>query len=54
MTSEKGDEVTKRVIHLQGSERLVSGNRFGLPSKMYEPSMKKIIDTINKIGEAKK
>jgi hypothetical protein len=54
MTSEANDDAVKRVLHLQGSDRLVSGNRFGLPSKMYEPSMKKIIDTINKIGEAKK
>jgi hypothetical protein len=54
MTSERTEDVTKRVIHLQGSDRLVSGNRFGLPSKMSEPSLKKIIDTINKIGEAKK
>jgi hypothetical protein len=54
MTSEKSDDSNKRVLYLQGSDRLVSGNRFGLPAKMYEPSMKKIIDTINKIGEAKK
>jgi hypothetical protein len=54
MTSERNEDVTRRVLHLQGSDRLVSGNRFGLPSKMYEPSIKKIIDTINKIGEAKK
>jgi len=54
MTSERNEDVTRRVLHLQGSDRLVSGNRFGLPSKMYEPSLKKIIDTINKIGEAKK
>lgn len=54
MTSERNEDSTKRVLHLQGSDRLVSGNRFGLPSKMVDPSMKKIIDTINKIGEAKK
>jgi phage nucleotide-binding protein len=54
MTNEKTDDLIKRVLHLQGSDKLVSGNRFGLPSKMYEPSIKKIIDTINKIGEAKK
>jgi hypothetical protein len=54
MTSEKTEDATKRALYLQGSDRLVSGNRFGLPSKMYEPSMKKIMDTIKKIGEAKK
>lgn len=54
MTSERNEDSTKRVLHLQGSDRLVSGNRFGLPTKMVDPSMKKIIDTINKIGEAKK
>lgn len=53
LTSEQNDDVTKRVLHLQGSDRLVSGNRFGLPAKMYDPSFKGIIDTINKIGEAK-
>lgn len=54
MTSEKAEDSSRRVLYLQGSDRLVSGNRFGLPAKMYDPSMKKIIDTINKIGEAKK
>jgi hypothetical protein len=54
MTSEKTEDSTKRALYLQGSDRLVSGNRFGLPSKMYDPSMKKLMDTIKKIGEAKK
>ena len=54
MTSERGDETVKRAIYLQGSDRLVSGNRFGLPAKMYDPSFKKILETIKKIGEAKK
>lgn len=54
MTSEKTEDATKRALYLQGSDRLVSGNRFGLPSKMYDPSMKKLMDTIKKIGEAKK
>lgn len=50
MTAERtGDEVT-RVLYLQSSDRLVSGNRFGLPPRMYEPSMKKIITTINELG----
>jgi hypothetical protein len=38
------------VLNLQSSERLVSGNRFGLPAKLYDPSIKKIIDSINKLG----
>lgn len=54
MTSEKTEDSTKRALYLQGSDRLVSGNRFGLPSKMYDPSIKKLMDTIKKIGEAKK
>jgi DNA replication protein len=54
LTSERTEDSTRRVLFLQGSDRLVSGNRFGLPSKMVDPSLKKIIDTINKIGEAKK
>jgi len=53
LTAEKTEDGVKRVLHLESSDRLVSGNRFGLPAKMYEPSMKKIIDTINKLGETK-
>lgn len=47
-TDEAG--VVHRVLNLQSSERLVSGNRFGLPAKLYDPSIKKIIDGINKLG----
>lgn len=54
MTSERNEDSVKRSIILQGSDRLVSGNRFGLPARMQDPSMKKIITTIEKIGEAKK
>jgi hypothetical protein len=36
-----------RVLYLESSERLVSGNRFGLPARLVDPSMKKIIDKIN-------
>ncbi len=53
LTGEKTEEGVKRVLHLQSSDRLVSGNRFGLPGKLYEPSMKKIIDAINTLGEKK-
>lgn len=51
MTAERGEEGIKRVLYLQSSDKLVSGNRFGLPPKMYEPTMKTIIDTIKKLGE---
>lgn len=42
-----GEGNVHRVLYLQSSDRLVSGNRFGLPAKLYDPSMKKIIDKIN-------
>lgn len=51
LTAERTEDGVKRVLYTQSSDRLVSGNRFGLPPKIYEPSMKKIIDTINKVGE---
>lgn len=54
LTSEKNEDNIKRVLYLQGSDSLVSGNRFGLPARMIDPSMKKIMDTIKKLGEAKK
>jgi len=54
MTSERNEDTVNRFVILQGSDRLVSGNRFGLPSQMKDPSMKKIITTIDKIGETKK
>lgn len=53
MAGETVDEGTRRVLHLESSDRLVSGNRFGLPGLLPEPSMKKIINTIKKLGEAK-
>lgn len=39
--------VLHRVLYMESSERLVSGNRFGLPGRLVDPSMKKIIDKIN-------
>lgn len=36
-----------RVLYLESSDRLVSGNRFGLPGRLVDPSIKKIIDKIN-------
>jgi hypothetical protein len=39
-----------RVLYMQSSERLVSGNRFGLPAKMVDPSIKKIITSIPQGG----
>lgn len=45
------DGAMHRVLHLQSSDRLVSGNRFGLPAKLYDPSIKKIIDSINNGGK---
>lgn len=53
MTAEKTEDGVKRVLNLQSSDRLVSGNRFGLAPKLYEPTMKKIIDKINELGEVK-
>jgi hypothetical protein len=47
MTAEAdGSGGINRVLYLQSSDRLVSGNRFGLPAKMIDPSIKKIIDSI--------
>lgn len=48
MTAEVTDSGTKRVLIVESSDRLVTGNRFGLPPKIYEPSMKKVIDLIKK------
>lgn len=36
-----------RVLYLESSDRMVTGNRFGLPGRLVDPSMKKIIDKIN-------
>lgn len=46
MTAEKGEDGVKRVLYLNSSDRYVTGNRFGLPDRLYEPSIKKIIDAI--------
>ena len=54
MTAENTEAGVKRVLYMQSSDRLVSGNRFGLAPKMYEPTMKKIIDEIKALGEVKK
>lgn len=52
MTAENdGAGNINRVLYLQSSDRLVSGNRFGLPSKMIDPSIKKIIDSIPQGGK---
>ena len=48
---EKTEEGIQRVLIVGESERLVTKNRFQLPSKIYNPTMKQIIETINKQGE---
>ena len=53
MTSEKTEDGVQRVLYLQSSDRLVTGNRFGLAPKMYAPSIKKIIDEIKTVGGKK-
>ncbi len=45
------DGAPQRVLIVGESSRLVTKNRFGLPSKIYNPSMKLIMDTINKGGK---
>jgi phage nucleotide-binding protein len=48
MTAESDEQgEIHRVMYMQSSDRLVSGNRFGLPGRLVDPSMKKIIDKIN-------
>lgn len=54
LTAERTEEGVKRVLYLESSDRLVSGNRFGLAPKMYEPSMKKLFTAIKQLGENKK
>lgn len=44
---EATEEGPKRVLVTGSSERLITKNRFGLPPKIYEPTMKKVIDLIN-------
>jgi hypothetical protein len=38
-------------MYLQSSDRMVSGNRFGLPGRLVDPSMKKVIDKIAEGGK---
>jgi phage nucleotide-binding protein len=48
MTAEANEQgEIHRVMYMESSDRLVSGNRFGLPGRLVDPSMKKIIDKIN-------
>lgn len=52
MTAESdADGNIHRVLYLQSSDRLVTGNRFGLPPKMVDPSIKKIITSIANGGK---
>lgn len=48
---ENTEEGPQRVLVVGNSERLVTKNRFGLPAKIYQPSMKKIIDLIAEGGK---
>ncbi len=45
------DGPPQRVLVVGQSDRLVTKNRFGLPAKIYNPSMKQIMDTINQGGK---
>jgi phage nucleotide-binding protein len=47
---ENTEEGPQRVLVVGQSDRLVTKNRFGLPPKIYQPTMKGIIDTINQGG----
>jgi hypothetical protein len=53
MTIEAGEEgqPPQRVLVVGQSERLVTKNRFGLPGKIYNPSMKSIMDIIKQGGK---
>jgi hypothetical protein len=44
----------ERVLYVGESETLVTKNRFGLPSKIYQPSMKKIVELIKQASEEAK
>jgi phage nucleotide-binding protein len=48
---ENTEDGPQRVLVVGQSERLVTKNRFGLPGKIYQPTLKKIIDTINLGGK---
>jgi phage nucleotide-binding protein len=45
------DGKPQRVLVVGQSDRLVTKNRFGLPAKIYNPSMKSIMETINQGGK---
>jgi hypothetical protein len=45
------DGPPQRVLVVGQSDRLVTKNRFGLPAKIYDPSMKSIMELINKGGK---
>lgn len=47
---ENTEEGPQRVLVVGQSERLVTKNRFGLPPKIYQPTMKGIIELINQGG----
>nr|DAW17366.1 MAG TPA: AAA domain protein [Caudoviricetes sp.] len=51
LTIEATDDGPQRVLVVGQSERLVTKNRFNLPPKIYQPSMKKIIDSIKQGGK---
>lgn len=52
MTIELTEEGTpQRVLIVGQSDKLVTKNRFGLPGKIYNPSMKQIMELINKGGK---
>ena len=46
LTVEEVEGQPQRVLIVAPSNRLITKNRFGLPAKIYQPSMKKIMDTI--------
>ena len=51
MTAEVTEEGVQRVLICQSSDRLVTGNRFGLPPKIYQPTIGKIIELIKQGGK---
>lgn len=51
MTAEVTEDGVQRVLIVQSSDRLVTGNRFGLPPKIYQPTMAKIIGLIKQGGK---
>lgn len=51
LTVEEVEGTPQRVLIVAPSNRLVTKNRFNLPPKIAQPSMKKIIDLINQGGK---